>query len=129
MHTKHDASLNQSAPPFLRVFRLTEIELSDLKKAGNDIAELLGERMRTEITMKDSVLIVPDTVNGKIVEIKDVKLQVKHALHHLGLSDEYRVLADHHRIIIEKVKKTPQHPQHEGTAPSPYQTLPYFFPG
>jgi hypothetical protein len=106
-----------------------EVELSDLKKVGNDIAELLGERMRTEVAVKGSMLIVPDTVKGKRLEIKDLKLQVKHALHHLGLSEEYRVLADHQRVIVEKVKKMPQHAHHEGTPPSPYQTLPYFFPG
>lgn len=108
---------------------MIEIELSELKKIGNDIAELLRERMRADVTVKHSMLIVPDTVNGDRLEIKEVKLQVKHALHHLGLSDDYRVLEEHHRIIIEKVKKAPQHAQHEGTVPSPYQTLPYFFPG
>ena len=75
------------------------------------------------------MILVPETAKGEKLEIKDVKRQVKHALHHLGLSHEYRVLADHHRIVIEKVKNKPPHAEHEGTPPSPYQTLPYFFPG
>ncbi|MGO9644277.1 MAG: hypothetical protein ACLPY5_05965 [Candidatus Bathyarchaeia archaeon] len=108
---------------------MIEIELGDLKKVGNDIAELLGERMGTEVAVSNCALIVPDTVNGKRLEVKDVKFQVKHVLHHLDLSDDYRVLAGHRTIIIEKVKKMPHHAQREGTPPSPYQTLPYFFPG
>ena len=42
VHTERDASLNQSTPASsLRMFRLTEIELGELKKIGNDMAELL----------------------------------------------------------------------------------------
>lgn len=102
--------------------------MGDLKKVGKDIAELLAQRLKTEVTLKGKSLMVPDTVNGKHFGAKDLKLQVKHVLHHLHLSEDYRVLAEHQKIRIAKVEEKPKHAEREGTAPPPAQTLPYFFP-
>lgn len=107
---------------------MTEVELNDLKRVGKDIAELLEQRLKTEVKVKGKVLIVPDTVNGRKLGVKDLKLQVKHVLHHLGLSEEYRVLAEHHIVRIVKVEEKPRPMEKQGTPPPASKTLPYFFP-
>ncbi len=84
---------------------MVEVELGDLKKVGKDIAEILDKRLKAQVEVKGKSLIVPDTVNGKHYGVKDMKLHVKHALHQLGLSEEYRVLAEHHKIRIVKVEE------------------------
>ena len=107
---------------------MVEIELGDLKKVGKDIAETLEQRLKIEVEVKGKSLIVPDTANGKHYGVKDLKLHVKHALHQLGLSEEYRVLAEHHKIRIVKIEEKARYAGREGTAPRPAQSLPYFFP-
>lgn len=108
---------------------MTEVELGGLKKVGKDIADLLSERLRTEVKLKGKTLIVPETINGKHFGVKDLKLQVKHVLHHMHLSEDYRVLAEHQRIRIVKVEERAKHGEREGRAPPPAKSLPYFFPG
>lgn len=107
---------------------MVEVELGDLKKVGKDIAEILDQRLKTVVEVKGKLLIVPDTANGKHYGVKDMKLHVKHALHQLGLSKEYRVLAEHHKIRIVKVEEKVRYSERESGAPAPAQSLPYFFP-
>jgi hypothetical protein len=107
---------------------LIEIELGDLKKVGKEIAESLGERLRTEVSLKGKLLIVSDVTSGSKLGVKDVKLQVKHVLHQLGFSEEYRVLTEHHRVRIVRVEEKVRYAEREGAAPPPSQSLPYFFP-
>jgi len=108
---------------------LIEVELGDIKKVGNDFADLLGQRLKAEVTVKGKTLQVPDSVNGKQLGVKDLKLHVKHVLHHMHLSEDYRVLAEHQKIRIVRVEEKVKHGGKEGTAPPPAQSLPYFFPG
>ena len=107
---------------------MIEVELGDLKKVGKEIAESLSERLNTDATLKGRVILVPDTASGKKFGVKDVKLQVKHVLHHLGLSDEYRVLTEHHMVRIVRVEEKIRPLEHKGTPPPASQSLPYFFP-
>jgi len=108
---------------------LLEVELGDLKKVGDDFADLLGQRLGAEVTVKGKTLLVAEAVNGKQVGMKDLKLQVKHVLHHMHFSDDYRVLAEHQKIRIVRVEEKIRHAEREGTAPAPAKSLPYFFPG
>ena len=108
---------------------LVEVELGDLKRVGKDIAEIVGKKVGGEVQTKGKLLLVPDTVNGKHYGVKDVKLLMKHALHQLGMSDEYRVLAEHHQVRIVKVAEKVRYGEREGVAAPPSQSLPYFFPG
>jgi len=108
---------------------LVEIELGDLEKAGRKISQLLENKLRTEIPLKGSKLIVSEKSNDPRVGVKEVKMQLKHAIHHLGLSDEYRVLVERNKIRIVRVKeKTRPAPERKSTVPPPSQSLPYFFP-
>jgi hypothetical protein len=108
---------------------LIEVELGDLKKVGNDFADLLGQRISAEVTVKGKTLLVREAVNGKQIGMKDLKLQVKHVLHHMHLSEDYRVLAEHQKIRIVRVEERTKRAEREGSAPAPAQSLPYFFPG
>jgi len=95
--------------------------LNDLKKVGKDISELLVQRLKREVTVKSDRLIIPETAKGQRFGVKDVKTQVKRAWHHLGLSDKYRVLAEHRRICIVRVKeKLKPHTERKGSAPHPH---------
>jgi hypothetical protein len=105
-----------------------EVELGELKKLGKDFAELLKQRLKTEITVKGGTLILSDPANGQL-SMKDAKLQVKHALHHLNLSDDYRVHSEHHKIHLMRVEERKTHYVEKGrAAPPPSKSLPYFFP-
>lgn len=108
---------------------MIEVELSDLKKVGKDIAGILSERLKVQVEVKGKLLLVPDSANGGKVGVKDVKLQLKHALHHLNLSEDYRVLTEHHRVRIVRVEEKERVTDRSGSAPPPSQSLPYFFPG
>ena len=108
---------------------MVEVELGDLKKVSKDIAEIVNRKIRAEVQVKGKVLLIPDAVNGKRFGVKDVKLIMKHALHQLGMSNEYRVLAEHHQVRIVKVEEKAHYTEREGAAPPPSQSLPYFFPG
>ena len=66
--------------------------------------------------MKGKLLIVPDTAGASKFGVKDVKLQVKHVLHQLGFSEEYRVLAEHHMVRIVKVGEKYRPSDREGRA-------------
>jgi hypothetical protein len=107
---------------------LIEIELGDLKKVGKELAESLGDRLKTDVSVKGKLLIVADTAGGGKLGVKDVKLHVKHVLHQLGFSDEYRVLAEHHVVRIVKVEEKYRPAPSKGKAPAPSQSLPYLFP-
>ncbi len=106
---------------------LIEVELDGLKKIEKELADLLRERLKTDVAMKGGKLFLDET-DGH-VSPKDAKLQVKHALRHLGLAEGYRVLSEHHIVRIEKLseKKRPKF-RKEGEAPAPSQSMPYFFP-
>jgi len=108
---------------------LVEVELGDLKKMSKEIAEVLGERLKTEVQVKGKLLVIPDMINGKHFGVKDIKLHMKHALHQLKLGDDYRVLAEHHQIRIMKVEEKDRRLERRSEAPPPSQSLPYFFPG
>ena len=108
---------------------MIEVELGELKKVGKDLAELLNQRLRTEVTVKGSTLTINDPANGQL-SMKDAKLQLKHALHQLKLSDDYRVHSEHHKIRFAKIEEKKEHYLEKNrAAPPPSQSLPYFFPG
>ena len=110
------------------LLRLIEVELGDLKKMRGEISRLLGEKLRTEVAMKGSMLIVSEDKNHSQPRVKEVKMEVKRVLHHLGLS-QHRVLEEHHRILIVRLKEKPKvHTEKKGTTLPPSQSLPYLFP-
>src|SRR5208337_4835247 len=106
---------------------LIEVELGDLKKVEKELADLLTQRLKTDVTMKGGKLFLDQT--GGHVSPKDAKMQVKHALRHMGLAEGYRVLSEHHIIRIERLVEKKKHKfEKEREAPVPSQSMPYFFP-
>jgi hypothetical protein len=106
---------------------LIEVETDGIKKVEKELAELLRQRLKTDVTMKGGKLFL-DQSDGR-VSPKDAKLQVKHVLRHLGLAEGYRVLSEHHIIRIVKLVEKKRHKfEKEGEAPAPSQSMPYFFP-
>ena len=106
---------------------LIEVELDGVKRVEKELADLLRQRLKTDVKIKGSKLIL-DGSNGRLSH-KDAKQQVEHALHHLGLGDEYRVHSQHPLILIVKLAKKTRYVEKKGTAPPPSRSLPYFFPG
>ena len=107
---------------------MIEVELGDLKKVGKEIAESLSQRLNTEVSLKGRVILVPDTDGGRRFSVKDVKMQLKHVLHHLTFSHEYRVLTEQHKVKIVRVEEKVRSMERDGTPPPASKTLPYFFP-
>jgi hypothetical protein len=104
-----------------------EIEIGELKEVGKEFARLLKERLKTDVEMNGNQLTLHES-STQGLRLKDVKSSAKHALHHLGFSHDYRVLADHHVIRIVRIEKKKKHEEKEGLAPPPSQSLPYLFP-
>ena len=86
---------------------MIEVELDEVKKVEKELADLLRQRLKTDVTTKGGKLLL-DQTDGH-VSPKDAKLQVEHALHHLGLAEGYRVLSEHHVIRIEKLAEKKKH--------------------
>lgn len=89
------------------VMGLIEVELGDIKKVEKELAEMLRQRLKTDVTAKGGKLLLNQTEGH--VSPKDAKLQVEHALHHLGLAEGHRVLSEHHIIRIEKLAEKKKH--------------------
>jgi hypothetical protein len=104
-----------------------EVELGDLKEMGNEFARLLEARLKTDVEMNGNKLTLGKG-SSHHSHPKEVKTQIKHVLHHMGFSQNYRVLSDHSRIRIVRLEKKERHAEKEGVAPNPAQTLPYLFP-
>ena len=106
---------------------MIEVEVGDLKRIEKELADLLRQRLKADVKINGSKLTLDDS-NGRLNH-KDAEHQVEHALHHLGLGDEYRVHSQHELILIVKKAKKTKYVEKKGTTPSPNQTMPYFFPG
>ncbi len=101
--------------------------MGDLKQVGKELARGLRESMKTEVEISGSRLTLSED-SSRHLRVKDVKTHVKHILHHLGFSQEYRVLSEQSLIRIVRVEKKRRHVEKEGLAPAPSQSLPYLFP-
>jgi len=104
-----------------------EVEIGDLKEFGRELGKMLQERLKSNVEMNGNMLMLSESPNGHL-RPKDVKMQVKHILHHLGFSHEYRVLSEHTLIRIVRVEKKRRHMEKSGAIPNPSQSLPYLFP-
>jgi hypothetical protein len=100
-----------------------------MRELGNERRNLsifLKSKIQASITIKNKMLVLDP--KEKTVSPKDVKTHVKQFLHHEGLSETYRVIEEHGSVRITKRKHLVRRTEKKGTPPSPYDTLPYFFP-
>jgi hypothetical protein len=105
-----------------------EVETGDLNEFGKEMARLLQERLKTHVETHGSVLMLQNEDPNRHIRPKDVKMQVKHVLHRLGFSHDYRVLSEHNLIRIVRVEKRRRYVEKAGVVPSPTESLPYLFP-
>ena len=99
--------------------------MGDLKEFGKEFGRLLEERLKTDVQMSGSKLMLR---SGRNLRVKDVKIHTKHVLHHLGFSHGYRVLSERGIVRIVRVEEKRRPVEKEGLAPAPTQSLPYLFP-
>jgi hypothetical protein len=104
-----------------------EVEVGPLHEFGNELAKMLQKNLKTDVELNGSTLVLRDGSNGHL-RPKDVKMQIKHVIHHLGFSHEYRVLSDHSVLRIVKVGHKSRPQEKGGSVPNPSQSLPYLFP-
>jgi hypothetical protein len=101
--------------------------MSELKDELNSLSSFLEPKIQVPITIKGKVLIIDS--REETFSTRNVKTYVKRFLYHRGLSENYRVTEEHDVIRITKRKlRSIKKAKKEGTKPSVYDTLPYFFP-
>lgn len=103
------------------------IDLSQIKNEKGSLSDFLKSKIQVIITVKGDSLVL-DTGEDKL-PIKSVKMLLKKFLHQKGLEETYRVIEEKEvaRIVKQKHREK-QNIRKKGTPPSPYDTLPYFFP-
>lgn len=106
---------------------LITVYMGELKNERRRLSVFLKSRFQVPIIMKDEVLVVDP--NGEAVSPREVKTYVKRFLHHKGLSETFRVTEEHGAVRITKRKhRKSRKTKRRGLTPSPYDTLPYYFP-
>lgn len=103
------------------------IDMSELESERSNLSSFLESKVGVPIRMKGKILVVDSA--EKVLLPRDVKTYVKHFLYHRGLSETYRVTEEHAVIRITSYKhRRDEKVKEKGVAPSPYDTLPYYFP-
>jgi hypothetical protein len=100
--------------------------LGELENEHQSLSAFLESKIQGSITVKKKVLILDS--KEKTVPPREVKILVKRFLYHKGLSKTYRVTEEHEAIKITKREHKERKDKEKHTPPSPYDTLPYFFP-
>lgn len=103
------------------------VDVSDLKKEVNALAEFLQSKLQASIMIKGKMLVIEDSKAP--TRTRDVKMYLKRFLHHRGFSEEYRVTVNRSLVRVLKVKtrKRPKE-RREGTVPHPADTMPWYYP-
>ena len=106
-------------------FSLIKIDVSGLKDERENLSEFLASRINVSVVSKGTTLLF----NKEELSARNLKTFVKKFLHVKNLSESYRVVEEEKTIRIVRRKSTGKHgSKKKGTKPSPYSTLPYFFP-
>ena len=103
------------------------VDTSELERERNSLSDFLKSKIKVSITAKGKVLVL-DSGEETLSSIS-IKTLVKRFLHHKGLSEVYRVTEEKRVVKISKRKyRKERSSEKKGTPPSPYDTIPYFFP-
>jgi hypothetical protein len=100
--------------------------MGELEHEHQSLSAFLESKIQVSITVKKAVLIL-DSKEKKVLP-KEVKMLVKRFLHREGLYETYRVTEENEVVRIIKREHKVRKAKEKGTPPSPYDTLPYFFP-
>jgi len=105
---------------------LISVNVGELEGERQSLSAFLKSELQVSVTVKSKVLIL-DSKEKKVLP-REVKTLVKRFLNHKGLSGNYRVTEEHDVVRIAKHEHRASKPREKHTPPSPYNTLPYFFP-
>jgi hypothetical protein len=98
-----------------------------MKQETDDLSTFLPSRLQVILTVRGDVFVL-DTGDEKL-PLQRVKMLLKKFLHQQNLEAMYKVMGEQEAARIVKQKRgQKQKVGKKGTAPSPYDTLPYFFP-
>lgn len=103
------------------------IDMSDLEKEIHDLSAFIESKTQVSISARGKTLVVDSA--KETLSPRDAKTFVKQFLHDKGLSESFRVTEEHGVVRISRRKHlNKRKAQKRGTGPSPYSTMPYFFP-
>ena len=105
---------------------LISVDISELENERRSLSIFLKSKIHVPIAVKDKMLVLDS--KEKTVTSKDVKTRVKQFLYRKGLSETYKANVEHGVIRITKRRHAVRRMEKKGTPPSPYDTLPYYFP-
>ncbi len=102
------------------------IDLNQVRDEQGAILDFLRSRTQATVTAKGNSLVL-EADEGEL-SARDVKMLLKKFLHQRGLDGAYRVVGEREvvRIVRQREKRRPR--AKSGVPPSPYDTMPYFFP-
>lgn len=101
--------------------------MSELESERSSLSAFLKSKIRVPITVEGKGLVIGS--REETLLSRNVKIYVKRFLYHRGFSETYRVIEEHEVIRITKRKRRGERRiEKKGTPPSPYDTMPYYFP-
>ncbi len=104
---------------------MIKIDVSELKDERENLSEFLAAKISVSVVSKGTTLLF----DKEELSARNLKTFVKKFLHVRNLSESYRVVEEEKTIRIVRRKSKGKHgTEKKGTTPSPYSTLPYFFP-
>ena len=110
---------------FKAELKMIEIDMEELKIERDNIRVFLESRNK-KVVSKGNSLFLKDELT---LSSKEVKMLVKKFLNSRGLSSSYKVAKAGETIRVTKCKyKKSSRIKKEGRQPSPYDTMPYYFP-
>lgn len=103
------------------------VDIGELEREGSRLCDYLKSKLLANMTVRGRVLTIDQRVGCP--SSRKVKMLVKRFLHHRDLSETYRVIKEEEVIRIKRRRpKRASKARKRGITPSPYETLPYYYP-
>lgn len=103
------------------------IDFSEIKNEKGNLSDFLKSKIQVSIAVNGDSLVL-DAGEEKLPK-RSVKILLKKFLHQRGLEEAYRVIQEKEVArIVKRKHRGKQNTGKKGTPPSPYDTLPYYFP-
>jgi len=103
------------------------IDVSEMKDERDRLAIFLKSEHNLQVEAKGKSLVIQS--GARALTSGDMKALVKRFLHRNGMSEDYRVTVEGELLRVTKRKHGEgRRREPEGTGPSSYSTVPYYFP-
>ena len=101
--------------------------MGDLESEASRLSDYLKSKLLAKITVRGRFLTIDLRVGRP--SSREVKMSVKRFLHHRDLSETHRVIKEEGAIRIKRRRpRRRSQARKKGITPSPYETLPYYYP-